>query len=70
LRLRNQSIGQGRHAGVECPSRCPQWLVRFQHHGELGKIETADIDQRAGAPLAGDRYCMSKGIPDFAQAHR
>jgi hypothetical protein len=67
--MRNQRIGEGRHAGIECPSRRPQWLVRFQHHGELGEIEAADIDQRAGTPIGGDRYCMAKGIPYFAQAH-
>ena len=68
--MRNQRIGQGRHAGIERPARRPQWLIRFQHHGELGEIETADIDQRSGTPLGRDRYCMSKGVPDFAQAYR
>ena len=37
--------------GIERAPRAAQRLLRFQHDGEFGEIEAADIDQRAGALL-------------------
>ena len=67
---REQRIDQRRHAGVERAPRGAQRLVRFQHHGELGEIEAADIDQRAGALLGRDLDGVREGIADLAQRHK
>ena len=64
-----QRIGKRRHAGIEHTPRFQQRLLRLQHHGEFGEIEAPDIDQRAGALLSSNRYCMREGIAHFAQAH-
>ena len=56
--------------GVERAPRGAQRLVRLQHHGEFGKIEAADIDQRAGAELGGIGLGMRKGVAHLAQRHQ
>ena len=60
LRVRCERIGQRRHAGIERAPRLRQRLVRLQHHGEFGKIEAPDIDQRAGALLGRDRLSHAR----------
>ena len=69
LRVGSQRIGQRHHAGIERAPRLRQRLLRLQHHGEFGEIEAPDIDQRAGALLGRDRFCMREGVAQFAQAH-
>ena len=42
---------------------------RLEHHGKFGKIEAADIDQRAGAFFRSNRHCVGKSVADFAQTY-
>jgi hypothetical protein len=65
--MRRQRIGQRGHAGIERAPRGAQRLIRLQHHGEFGEIESADENQRAGAELRGVRLGMREGVADLAQ---
>ena len=69
-RVRDQRVGQRRHAGVERAPRGAQRLVGLQHDRELGQVEAADEYQRAGAELGGIRLGMREGVADLAQGHQ
>jgi hypothetical protein len=47
-----------------------QRLVGFEHDGEFGKIETADMNQRTGARYGGNSCGMCEGIACLAQSDR
>ena len=67
--MRGERISERCHAGIECPARLQQRLVRLKHHGKFGEVEAPDIDQRAGAFFRSNRHCVGKSVADFAQTY-
>ena len=43
-RVRGEAVGQRRKTGIQCAPRRAQRLIRLQHHGEFGEVETADVN--------------------------
>ena len=67
--MSGERVGKSRHAGIECPAGLQQRLLGLEHNGKFGKIEAADIDQRAGAFFRSNRHCVGKSVADFAQTY-
>jgi hypothetical protein len=65
-RMHCQRVGERGRAGIDRAPRLPERLVGLQHHRELGQVEAADMDERAGALLGRDPGRVRHGVADLA----